>query len=307
MNKIILNIEDRQADYNEINKQSWRAEHGIRSICVMYDDHSSDKNSKENIFVIKDNVHYRLFSLVHQYLIFLRELGISETYLKQLHTKDPKLFNAFPFGNPHFDKVELELSSVFDSIVFQLSSVFDYLSHMICYICKTDKSRTDYWPALAKTAHGQSNEFSELGIKDVIRELDKSFVGRLYNYRSRLLHNKRDKHIFTTTVKLKDFDFDVKILASEVALKDFKLIRTSHPAKDFTLAYLSSWLIKQSFIEIEKILDALREEILKTSTFHMNLSKPKADTGFMIVSMDPKTKFPQPVSEGLWEQYKQKK
>lgn len=305
MKKKILNIEDRQADFKEINKQSWRAEHGIRSICIMYDDHSSDKKSKENIFVIKDNVHYRIFSLVHQYLIFLRELENSESHLQKLYKKDPKLLSAFPLGNPHFDKVELELSSVFDSIIFQLSSVFDYLSHMICYICKTDKSRTDYWTGLAKTNHGQNNEFSELAIRDVIRDLDKSFVGRLYDYRSRLLHNKKDKHIFTTSVNLNDFNFNVKVLASDFALKHFKLIRSIHPDEDITLTFLSSWLIKQSFIDIERILDALRVEILKNSSFYKNLIKPKSNVGFMIVSMDPKTKFAQPASDGLWEQYKQ--
>lgn len=57
MENRILNIEDRQTDFKEIDKLSWRAEHGIRSICVMYDDHSNDKNSKENIFLLKDNVH----------------------------------------------------------------------------------------------------------------------------------------------------------------------------------------------------------------------------------------------------------
>jgi hypothetical protein len=157
MTKKILNIEDRQTDYEELNKQSWRAEHGIRSICVMYDDHSSDKNSKENIFLLKDNVHYRVFSLVHQYLVFLRELRTSESYLQQLHKKDPKLLDAFPMGNPYFDKVELEISSVFDSIIFQLSSVFDYISHLISYICKTNKSKTLYWTKLASSANGQNN------------------------------------------------------------------------------------------------------------------------------------------------------
>ena len=100
MTKKILNIEDRKADYEEINKKSWRTEHGIRSICVMYDDHSSDKNSKKNIFLLKDNVHYRLFSLVHQYLIFLRELKVAEDYLQGLHKNDSKLFNTFPMGKP---------------------------------------------------------------------------------------------------------------------------------------------------------------------------------------------------------------
>lgn len=307
MTKKILNIENRQADYDEISKQSSRAEQGIRSICVMYDDHSSDKDSKDKIFLLKDNVHYRVFSLVHQYLIFLRELGFAEKYLQDIHNKEPKLLNAFPMGNPYFDKVELELSSVFDNIIFQLSSVFDYLSHMICYICKTQKSKTVYWTKLALSARGQGNEFSELSIKNVIVEMDKSFVGRLYDYRARLIHNKKDKHVFTTSVKPENFDFNVKILASDFALKHFQLVRTSHPDDDITLTFLSSWLIKQSFIEIEKILDAMKEEIIKNSTFHSNLRKPKSDNGFMIISVDPTTKIAKPVSDGLWEQYKQMK
>jgi hypothetical protein len=243
LNKKIINIEDRQADYQEINKKSWRTEHGIRSICVMYDDHSSDKNSNENIFILKENVHYRVFSLVHQYVIFLRELSYAERYLQELHRKEPRLFNAFPMGNPHFEKVELEISSVFDNIVFQLSSVFDYISHLICYICKKDKSKTLYWTKLAASANGKNNEFSELEIRKTIAELNNSFIGRLYDYRSRLLHNKKDQHIFNSSVKIKDFNFDLKILASDFSIKHFKAIRDEYPEGQITLTFLSSWLV----------------------------------------------------------------
>lgn len=123
------------------------------------------KIPQKNIFIVKDNVHYRVFSLVHQHLILLRELYRAETYLKELHQKDPRLFNAFPLGNPHFEQVELEISSVFDSIIFQLSSVFDYISHLICYICKKDKSKTLYWTKLVSSAYGQNkrlNYFSRI-------------------------------------------------------------------------------------------------------------------------------------------------
>lgn len=307
MENRILNIDDRQADFKEIDKLSWRAEHGIRSICVMYDDHSNDKNSKENIFLLKDNVHYRIFSLKHQYLIFLRELSYAEKYLQELHTNDPQKFNAFPLGNPYFEKVDLEISSVFDNIVFQLSSVFDYLSHLICYICKTDKSKTLYWTKLASSAHGKDNEFSNLEIRKVIAELDSKIVGKLYDYRSRLLHNRKDQHIFNTSVKLVDFKFDLKIIASDLAIKHFKVIRDEYPDDKITLTFLSSWLIKKCFIDIETILDALRLEILKNSHFHQNLTNPKAKNGLMFLSVDPKTNLAKPVSDGLWEQYKNMK
>jgi len=144
-----------------------------------------------------------------------------------------------------------------------------------------------------------------LDIRKTITALDSNFVGRLYDYRSRLLHNKKDQHIFNTSVKLNDFNFDLKILASDTALKHFKAIREEYPDEQITLTFLSSWLIRRSFVDIEKILDALREEILKTSSFHMNLQKPKTENGFMIISVDPKTNFAKPVSDGLWEQYKQ--
>lgn len=307
MEENIFNIEDRHADLKQIDKQCWRAEHGIRAICLMYDDHSSDKQSKKNIFILKDNVHYRLFSLKHQYLIYLRELSYAEKYLQELHQNDPRILGGFPIVNPYFEKVELELSSVFDNIVFQLSSVFDYMSHLTCYICQKNKSSTLYWTKLVKAAYGKNNDFSDLKIKKTITNIDSNFAGRLYDYRSRLLHNKKDKHIFNATVGMNDFKFELNIIASDLSIRHFKAIREEYPGGQITLTFLASWLIKRSFVEIEKILDALREEILKNSCFYKNLRKPKIDNSFMLITMDPKTKYAIPMSDGLWKQYKEMK
>ena len=49
----------------------------------MYDEYSSDKNSKENIFRLKDNIAYRLISAEHMYRLLLIEVGQAEHFLKE--------------------------------------------------------------------------------------------------------------------------------------------------------------------------------------------------------------------------------
>ena len=70
---------------------------------------------------------------------------------------------------------------------------------------------------------------------------------------------------------------------------------------------MSSWLIKQSFDEIETILDSIKLDLENNSKFHQNLAKPKGDKGFMIITMNPETKFAEPMSNGIWNEYKEKK
>jgi len=59
-------------------------------------------------------------------------------------------------GNPYFDIVKRDIPALFDSIVFNLTS-FDYLSHIICYICQTNKQDSVYWTRLANSGRGQNN------------------------------------------------------------------------------------------------------------------------------------------------------
>lgn len=73
-----IDITDREADFKFIDSETWRAEVGLRAIAYMYDDHSDDKNSHDNILILKDNIKYRLFSASYQYLVFLRELYNAE-------------------------------------------------------------------------------------------------------------------------------------------------------------------------------------------------------------------------------------
>lgn len=167
-----------------------------------------------------------------------------------------------------------------------------------------NKENTLYWTKLSKKVRGDLK--GQFEFCKVLDEVDRKFVGRLYDYRSRLLHNKRDKHNFSCTMNLKKLSFQLKISSSQEVLKHFKLIeeKKNSENQEITLAYLSSWLIKQSFKEIEKILDAIKIDLESNSKFQQNLAKPKGEKGFMIITMNPETKFAEPMSKGIWMEYK---
>ena len=307
--KEIIDIKDREADYKWIYDEAFRTDAGLRAVLLMYDEHSDDKKSHDKILQQVDNINYRLFSATHQYLIFLRELNNAERYLQTIYQKNPEYKNAFPYGNPFFDKVELELSSVFDNIIFQVSSVFDYLGHIVSYMFFRDKSKTIYWSKLAKTARGQNNELKNEQAKTIIDLIDRRFAGRLYDYRSRLLHNIRDKHTFSGKRMVEDSAFYLHFAPSDIATKHFKRVFEDIDTEklQITLTFLASWIIKATFSEIEAMLDVLVVEIRKDSHFHHNLFNPKeGNNTFLIVSQNPETKRIEPVSTVMWNDYKNK-
>lgn len=305
----ISDIQNRPADYERLNSLIWTTEIGIRATWLAYDDHSLDKNSKDRVLALKENTVYRLFATIHQYLILIRELNSSEHHLHQIHINDPKKFNSYIGDNPHFEQVQLQISSVFDNIIFNLSSLFDYLSHMVCYISKTDKSKTLYWTKLAKLARDSKSDFEGEKVRQTIDEWDRNFVDKLYDYRSRLLHNKKDDHEFTANVKFSDtksFDFDIKIIASKTSQKFFKIIPDINSESQPTLIYLSSKIIEKSLDVIDIILSELQTELESKSSFNQNLINQKTALG-MFAILDEKTNRPTPISKTMWKEYKTKR
>ncbi len=57
----------------------------------------SDKNSKENVFGLKDNINYRLFATSHNYKILLKELYVAERNLAGIQQKYPNYLTGFLF------------------------------------------------------------------------------------------------------------------------------------------------------------------------------------------------------------------
>lgn len=301
-----LDIVNREEDHKLIYDQTWRAELGIRAIAIMYHEHSEDQNSYENIFKLKDNIEYRLFSSAHQYLILLQELRNAEIYLEKIYKEDPLNISTqrFWFSNPYFDKSELEISSVFDSLIFQITSVYDYLSHALCYMYFKNKQDTVDWKKLANIVRGELK--GKYRFCEKLDMIDRSSFAKLNEYRSRLIHKNRDKHNFSGSLDLIKGKMNVFLFPSGYAIKTFKKLSQENPDKKFTLAYLASWLFKDCFQNIEDILSAVKEDLETNSRFYQNMGTPKFQKTLIIGSINSSNNSFEPVSKRLWEEYLKK-
>jgi hypothetical protein len=302
----ILDIGDRQKSYDSASALFAKLELGLRAAAIMYDEYSSDLKSKENIFRLKENIDYRLSSALHHLKLLLREHGHGEQYLSEQTKDNPFRFEGFIMGNPYFERVERDISALFDSIVFNITSCFDYLSHIICYICQTNKQDTLYWTRLAKSARGQYNDISKSLVKTAIDQVDRVFVAGLYDYRSRLIHYKRDLHKFTAQQDIANNRHRIRILVSSVAKSDFKkLSENGNDGKEFSLTYLSIWLFRQTADHMELLLDGLVDEIRQKSNYFHNLRGHKGKNTLILMQLDPDTNTAGPLSESFWKQYKE--
>lgn len=298
-----LDVIDRKEDHRLIYDQTCRAELGIRAIATMYHEHSEDQNSYENIFKLKDNIEYRLFSAAHQYLILLQELRNAEIYLEKIYLKDPLNISTqrFLFSNPYFDKSELEISSVFDSLIFHITSAYDYLSHALCYMYFKNKQETQDWKKLANIARGEFK--GKFKFCEKLDSIDRSSFAKLNEYRSRLIHKNRDKHSFSGSLDMIKVKMKVFLFPSEYARKTFKKLSLENQDKKFTLAYLASWLIKDCFQNIEEILTAVKEDLETNSRFYQNMGTPKFQKTLILGSINSSNNSFEPVSKKLWDQY----
>lgn len=303
----IYDITDRDKDYGEIVKLVSWLESGIRAISIMYDEHSSDVNSKENIFRLKDNIHYRLLSALHMYRLLLEELNRSEKWYEQKETESLGRTN-FIGSNPVLEFLEMEISAVFDSVIFNIVSVFDYLSHIICYICLTNKQKTNYWTTLSKSARDKTTEIGKTYVMASIDKSDREFVGKLYDYRSSLIHHKRVKHDYEIARDSNEGNCRIRILMTSFEMKYFKKMAMEKKEENkFTLTYLSSWLIRITANYIEKILTDLEFDIKSKSAYDDNIRDIHNKGKLVIISVDPKTNIGSPASDRIWLQFKKER
>ncbi|MGB2525780.1 MULTISPECIES: hypothetical protein [Flagellimonas] len=306
MESEFYDINDRNQDYQEINLLVGRMIHGLKAMAMIYHDYSDDINSFERIHELKDNLAYRLKSAQHLYLLLLNEYELKERELTKILENDPRLFQVNWGGkNPVAGKIEEELAAIFDSLVYHLNTSFDYLAHITSYICLKKIKKTVYWSGLRNYAKAKGNEISTLWIKETIVRVNDDFVSKLDDYRSRLIHTKRDVHPLMAFKSNETKVTQLYLSASDTSKRFFKKSLANYDKdKGISLSFLASTLIRDTLDKIELMLDALVYEINVASNFPNNWDESKK--GLMLIRRDPKTKKGKLVSDIEWDKFKHK-
>lgn len=301
-------INNVQENSKYISHRLHRLEEGFRAVSKAYDEHIFDKNSFTNIVRLNDNISYRLFAALAQYNTFIRGLEIAETEI--LSTQQFAESSGITYGSQTFAEREneIKLSSYYDNIIFNLVSAFDYTAQLASYCLYKNADRTFDWDKLVKKLK-TDQKMKNLQIAKVFDLVNKEFVQVLIDYRSRLIHRKRDKHRLTYKINKETNRCKVMIITSDLATKQLKNFLYANK-RDYTntfcsLNYTISVVLRNSLDKMEDVLDSLYKTILENSGWPHSAYNELSDTIF--IHHNEETGMGEPVSKKMWRDFKSKK
>lgn len=291
-----VNIPDQKRDLETIDELINITTIGLEAITHTYDDPRPDKNTYTKLFVLQENLVYRIFAAFHQYELLIK--GMTSKSIVDLK-RDP--YNGDLQSHPTIYRYSNELSSIVDSIFFHLCSVFDYMGHFISYMFEQNKDKTLDWGALAKKSRDTYR--GTLKSADGIREIDNKICIKLEWHRSQLIHRKRDLRGVGITMDHHAQQLSLVFAATPETMKHFKNIIVGYDSKfKYTIDCLPSAVFYQTLQAINFLLDYLRVDLLSKSTFGENIKNLKHNRLPYVVH--PVTKQPHPKSEVIWSNYK---
>lgn len=300
MTKKVLDVPDKQASFDNIAKKLEIIDKGLRAMSLDYRHHLDSSNSYTGgIYDLRENVSYRLFSAQMHYLLLLKQHLKFENEMDKFMIEDPqKVLGDYYPQNPLFRFAAREVNSLFDSLVFHLASVYDYFAAAINYACKKKVTNITYWNKLAKSCRDKNNSYSKLGISKAIIDETLNFIDPLYNYRSRVIHEKSEMLDVKVSVAFKTGKTSSKFFIAKSLISHFSYLREENKESNITIIYAADWLISQSLNSISRILVAFKKEMEEQSTFPNHIG----DTDLITLYRDPETGIGYPSSHLTWKE-----
>lgn len=276
---------------------------GIHAIGVMYDEHSLDPKSQENIRGYGESLDYRVNALSHIVAAFRDEFNRTQQWVLSAHEQDLKEKRSYYPRMPHLKRAEEQLTVHLDSLIFHTISAFDYAGHMLLYMAKTaEKHKTNDWDALHRICNNKDSWLHGSHLAIAVRRVGDNYVQRLQHYRGRLIHKEKDHHSVHIVYNAES-SARIIMKSSEKLKRTFQKI-FAHEG-DYSTKVFITWFVSKSLIELANVLFAISKDILSDSHFAKNIQEPKGNKGFSIVIAGPGGRA-LPVSDSQWRGHRAK-
>lgn len=259
----IKDIENPIEEFEKLTKRFKLLQDRLLAVAMDYKFYiKGDFSANDEIYELRDNVLYRLFSARFHLQLLLEHHHRIEISLEDLYKKEPKEFFDIGFKLSSIKEgATKEVYSLFDSMIYHLSSIFDYLAKLISFIHGQDPMINPKWNKLIQDRNIESNCFCSSEVLSIIQKSDKDFVYPLIKHRSELIHTKGDMGGFHIKFNLSGSKFKTNCFATKQFIKQFPRIVLINENYDFTIKYSALWLIDNTIKTTTEILFGLSDDM----------------------------------------------
>lgn len=272
-------IEDLDKELKSLNDQFKSVYYKMIAVAMDYKSYIDHKASDNEIFKIRDDIIYRLHAAKFHFELLLEITASIDKEMTIIHRNSISNPN---FLGPQFifeERVK-QVSYISDSIFFHLISCFDYVSNIIEYICGGKKKKELKWTQLRKSVRDIKNPYSSKSIAKTIEKLDRTFIGKLYDHRSQIIHSTTDKRPASLNINMMQETCKTNIFSSPSFNYKFNELKNESKNYNLTIQYTLLWIIRksiESLIEIQFSLKTFMEENKKETRLFMFVNGPNGE------------------------------
>lgn len=293
--KQILDIENVSQEFEIIKNDLSLLNDRFLALAMDYKHHIDRSFKEDKIYLLRDNILYRLFSARFHIELLLGHTANVEKQIEQ-GTKFQSS-NSAPIIL-YNDIFRQQITSLFDSFIYHTVSVFDYLGTITNYISNNKKGNTLMWTQLAKSVRDKTNPLSGKRFSKSVDQINREFVCKLYDYRAELIHRKADIGGYKVVHSL---GYHEKVISTFFAGKSliqyFPSLKRLSGDNDMTVIYVAFWILREAICKITDILFALKDEM----EYNSNGKEP------IMFFLHPVTNEKLPVSINYWHENMYKK
>lgn len=261
----LLDKDDINQEFKKLDERFALLQNRFLAVAMDYNHYIENSWGEKEIYKLRDEVSYRLFSAKFHIELLLRHHSFVKFQLEERFKKEPDFFSRQYLGpNPLFEHYQKQVSAIFDSTIFHMTSSFDYIATLCNYICGQNKQEKYKWTKLSKAVRDENNSFSKTKIVSTIDSVDREFAGKLYNHRSYVIHSSSDqnRYFFSMVLGQNGVNFVPRFIIGQNLTREFSELKSLNKTHDITVVYAAFWTINKTLDKITDILFSLKKQMV---------------------------------------------